>query len=555
MTTELWNGRVGRRGFLRGAALGGVGLATAAVIGCGDDDDEPAATATTAPGATAAPSTSTPEVVKTITVTQGRANKPPSMDPNTTALAPAEFFAVFDPLTRLDEGPDGTSPGPALAESWELDADKRWVFKLREAEWSDGQPFTAEDVKFSFEYFANADNKSSLISRVNTIEQTEVMDPRTVRITNKSGIDPIMPRRGALPFILPKHIFEDASKDAKTFMAATPVGTGSYQVTNFVSDASVTFEASPNSWRGNKGVIGGTTRWIAESTTLLAALETGDLDIVQGIPSSENARVRGFKNITLQAANPLGAQHWDHANRLSEGHPANDKRVRQALTLAIDSPTIAEVIYSGLAEVAPGQITHKATFGFDPSLQATKFDPDGARQLLKDAGFANGFDFQIDSQMVGDTKPMVEATAGMWDDIGLKTSIVPLEINIWRDRLYGRTTAPWPGTFNVGWVAYLYDASFLYDWYNGGTAYRMWDVDDPTQKEFDGHYKAALAEPDDEKRLGLFQNIAKLFSFDGASPVTQTVYVNSEDAWRSDKITNHFPGKFPEMRFDEIVSA
>ena len=547
MESTLLTASIGRRALLRGVALGGVGLATAAVIGCDDDDDDDDS-ASTAPSAPSAPE-------KTISLTIARRNKPPSMDPNSTALAPAEYYAVYDPLTRLVETPGGTHPGPALAESWEIDPNRNWVFHLREAEWSDGEAFSAEDVKFSFEHYLNPDNQSRLISRVNTIESMKVLDDRTIQITNQGGVDPIMPRRAALAFILPKHIYDDSSINPTEFMASSPVGTGSYAVSGFTADSFVELAASPNSWRGNNGVVSGVSRWIEEATTQLAAFETGDLQWIQAVPSLEVERVRGFDGTVLGAPASLGAQHWDFANRRSEGGPTLDKRVRQALALAINAQQIADVVYQGLAEPAPGQITHKATFGFDPSLSPVGFDPDAARALLKDAGFEGGFDFQIDSRMDGDTKPMVEATSGFWQDIGLKTSIVPLEINVWRDRLYGREQKPWPGAFNVGWVAYLYDAGFLYDWYEGGGAYRLWDADDATQGKFDGFYSAALVEVDDEKRRGLYQDIAKLFSFDGEAPVAVTNYVNALNAWREDVISNHVPARFPELLFDELIPS
>ena len=131
------------------------------------------------------------------------------MDPNTTALAPTEYYAVYDPLTRLDI--TGTVIEPALAESWEA-AGSDWIFSLREAEWSDGTEFTADDVKFSFEYYANPDNASRLISRVNTQESVTVVDPRTVRI-RATGTDPIMPRRATLPLRPPEARLRGAGRN------------------------------------------------------------------------------------------------------------------------------------------------------------------------------------------------------------------------------------------------------------------------------------------------------------------------------------------------------
>ena len=555
MDSELLRARFGRRTLLRGAALGGVGLATAAVIGCGDDDDAPAAPAATAAAtAAAAPATATPEPVVMASVIQGRQNKSPSMDPNTTALAPAEYYAVYDPLTRLDT--TGAVVTPALAESWEP-AGRDWIFNLREAEWSDGMPFTAEDVKFSFEYYANPDNQSRLISRVNTQESVTVVDPQTIRI-RAAGTDPIMPRRAALPYILPKHVHEATGSQTafSEALAKNPVGTGSYVVTNIVQDQTIDFAASPSSWRGNKGFTEAKLNIIEETTTLVAALETRDIDFMSNVPATEVARVRGFAGIGTGGPSSLGAQHWDFNNRLAEAHPTNDVRVRRALINAIDAPLIIESVYRTLGSPALNQIPSTSVFGFSPEKTPVPYDPDMARQLLTDAGFPNGFSMQVDSRLAGDAKAEVEATTGFWQEIGLDTNINVLEINIWRDRLYGREQAPWPGAFNAGWVAYLYDASFLYDWYAGDGAYRLWDgPEDPTAKKFDEIYNAATVELDDEARAGLFQQINDLFSYEGSAPVGPTRYGLAVNGWYTDVISDYQPRSFPELNYDEITPA
>ena len=562
MGMEFLHSRVSRRALIRGGALGGVGLATAAVIGCGDDDDDAPAvqatpTATAAAGATVAPTaapTAAPTEAPSAAMVQGRQNKAPSMDPNTTALAPAEYYAVYDPLTRLDV--TGGVVTPALAESWEPQG-RDWIFNLREAEWSDGMPFTAADVKFSFEYYANPDNMSRLISRVNTQESVVAVDDRTVRI-RATGTDPIMPRRAALPYVLPKHVYE-ATGSQTTFseaLAKNPVGTASYVTTNIVQDQSIDFMASPSSWRGNKGFTQAKLNIIEEFTTLVAALETRELDFMSRVPATEVARVNTFSDITTGGPASLGAQHWDFNNRLAEQNPTNDVRVRRALINAIDAPLVIEAVYRSLGSPALNQIPSEPVFGFSPEKTPIPYDPDKSRQLLKDAGFPNGFRMQVDSRLAGDAKAEVEATTGFWNEIGLDTSINVLEINIWRDRLYGREQAAWPGAFNAGWVAYLYDASFLYDWYEGAGAYRLWDgPEDATAKRFDELYAAAIVELDEEARAGLYRQINDLFSYEGDAPVGPTRYGVSPNAWYTDVISDYVPRSFPEINYDEVTPA
>ena len=239
--------RIGRRSLLRGGVIGGVGLATAAVIGCGDDDDDepaaaapatpaatqaatqqaaapttPAATATADPTAVAATATpAPPPPAKTAHLNIASGGHSPNLDPDSTAATSFNFWAVFDTLTRLT--PDAEVI-PHMAKAWEYHAPSgAWVFTLQEAEWSDGTKFTAEDVKFSHDYYVDPANESRLISRVGTYEASHVVDDQTIAITTKGTGDPILPRRSTFVLFKPKHIFDDPSK-GRDFQAETPVG-------------------------------------------------------------------------------------------------------------------------------------------------------------------------------------------------------------------------------------------------------------------------------------------------------------------------------------------
>ena len=244
---------VSRRGFLRGTAVGSLGLAAAAVIGCGED--EAAAPASSGAKATVTPAKPVtppskpeekkaapaaapkPEVKKEITLNFGSNTVMPTMSPNSTAASNSEFHAVYDCMTRQRPvAGGGSSIDPGLATSWETPdgKGKKWVFKLRDAEWSDGTKFTAADVQFVHEYYKNPENKSRLISRVGTYESSKIIDDNTIEITCKDSGDPIFPKREAIVLQIPKHIYEDASINAEEFMGKSPVGTGAYVASDYV---------------------------------------------------------------------------------------------------------------------------------------------------------------------------------------------------------------------------------------------------------------------------------------------------------------------------------
>lgn len=551
MARELFGGRISRRSLIRGSALGGVGLATAAVIGCGDADDDapvvvPAATAapTTAAAATAAP-TATPTAApekKSEKITPAVVAPGNTLDPNTTAGSTNEFHGIYDTLARLD--PVTNSIIPALGESYEVDPSDpaRWIFNLREAEFSDGVKLTAEDVKFALEYYQDADNKSSLRSRVSTVDHVEVMDERTaVLVTAKA--DPIIPRRQHLVFILPKHIFEDPSK-GRDYQADKAVGSGAYFPASYTQGANILLEASASSWRGTKGIDIADMQVIKESTTRLSALETGDVDFATGLPIPELERIEGFDNVVL-GANP--STQWRGWSMEYFDPPTSDVRVRLALEHALDTPTVIEEIYFGRAVEQRSQPLTENTFGFNPDLQPYGYDPDKSRELLRDAGLPDGFKTTISSRVEGN--PVFEAhTLAAADDIseiGIDISIEHVETGVWRDGIYGRAKRT-PHIYHMPFSAFvLADASFAYSWLQKDAASKYYD-----NPKFESKFVEGLSTIDTEARRKLYQEATYELSLD---PVALwTVHAQAFHAWREDKFAVLHPAGQPGVFFDQI---
>ena len=546
MNRELFSGRISRRALIRGGALGGVGLATAAVIGCDDDDDA----ASTAPAAPAAPAASAPaasappvETVKTGKMTPVVVNPGNTLDPNTTAGSVQEFHAIYDTLVRLD--PETESIIPAFGTSWESDPNDptRWIFNLQEGEFYDGVKVTAEDVKFAIEYYANADNKSSLRSRVNTIDHVDVMDPRTAVIVTAKP-DPIIPRRQHLVFILPKHIFNDASK-GKEFQAEQAVGSGAYMPTSYTQGAQILMAASPSSWRGTRGLDDVDLKVIKESTTRLAALETGDIDFTTGLPIPELDRIDAFDNIVL-GINP--STQWTGWSMEYFDPPTKDVRVRLALQHALDTKTVIEELYFGRAVEQRSQPLTENTFGFNPNLQPYGYDPDKSRQLLKDAGLPDGFKTTITSRVEGN--PVFEshtlAAANDIGEIGIDIGIEHVETGVWRDGIYGRAKRT-PHIYHMPFSAFvLADASFAYSWLlkDAPSAY----YDNP---KFESKFLEGLSTIDTEARRKLYQEATAEMAAD--PPALWTVHAEAYHAWREDKFTNLFPAGQPALFFDQVV--
>ena len=503
--------RLTRRRLLASGALTGAGLAAAAVMGCGGDEEE---------GASAQPSAGEAPTLKhgALTYAVNSQGASATLSPNTSI---SSFATIYDSLTRIpDEGLEKLEPG--LATSWQLDKPTRWVFTLREASWSDGKPFTAEDVKYTFDYIADANNKSVMIGRVATVDSVEIIDKKTVAFNTK-GPDPLLHGRNSEIPILPKHILGDPSLGDQS-LATKPIGTASYVVVDYSRGASLKLKASPSSWRGTRGVDEANQLVIEDGQTRVAAFEAGDVAYINFVPLPDIERLRGLKNSIVRK--PESNLNDGYAMALFDP-PFKDVRVRMAVNQAVNLELTAKTVFFDLPKVLQGQVLTESTFGFNPNLKAYKFDPSESRRLLKEAGFGDGFSTKIQYRAYYlQSKPYVEAIADYLKDVGIKAEIEPMEINIWRDGYYGRTKRAglFGATFSGG-----YDASFAFQWHlsdNPGKWY--------ARKDFDDAYNAAVAEFDLEKRKRAWWRCTEIQNTD--PPMMFGVEQITAIAYRSDKI-------------------
>lgn len=431
----------------------------------------------------------------------------------------------------------------ALATSWEQDkADpKRWIFKLRDAKWSDGTPFTAKDVKFTYEYIMKPENKSSLISRVDTVAGVTVIDDHTAAVITKSA-DPLLPRRSFLVFMLPEHIFTNPSLGPQSF-ANKPVGTGSYIIDAYQQNSLIRLKKNPNSWRGTKGLDNVEMRIITEATTRMSAYEANQIDFMESVPRSEATRVKSLPNTATVTPAATGYYGWDmdYFNP-----PFNDKRVRIAMAHSLDYDTILKQIYFGYGEVMSGQMLTSGTFGFNPNIKPYTYDPAMSKRLLAEAGYPNGFSTQMEFLTGQDpeAKRFAEACASYFKDVGVNCTITPIDLNTWRDGLYARRPRS-PLYYNT-WSSFaVREASFALQWMateNPGKYYG--------NTQFNDLYHQALVELDENKRLQLYRQAVQIMHDDppglwvAASPAIA--------AYRTTKIANYEAMSGPTIYFDEI---
>lgn len=366
----------------------------------------------------------------------GLKTEPSSMDPQYHSLTPNTqiSWAMFDALVNADAE---LKTSPALAESWTVDG-KVWTFKLRpNVKFSDGSPFTAEDVVFSFDRVAKVPNSPSPFTLyAGMIAKVEAVDPMTVRITTKEEAPLLLPNLTQL-VILSKAAASGPAPEGKTTMELNNgnglVGTGPYKFVSWQRGSQLVLERNPNYWGKKPDWDKVIYRPMTNAAARVAALLAGDIDLIEDPPTDDLAQLKGNAKLAVSQTPSVRAVYisFDQFAEPSPGikgtekNPLKIKEVREALSLAISRDAIVERVMGGVAKPA-GQLLPYPMMGASKAhAEAPKADVEKARELLKKAGYPNGFEITLGSpsgRYVNDAK-VAQAVASMWSRIGVKTNV------------------------------------------------------------------------------------------------------------------------------------
>jgi peptide/nickel transport system substrate-binding protein len=326
------------------------------------------------------------------------------------------FSNFFDGLLQR-KGSDGTLV-PALAVKWEHPDLLTWRFYLREGvKFHNGNPFDAADVKFTFERLSDPE-VSEFTNTGKQIDSVTVVDDFTVDIKTKQPI-PWFANNMHQIFIMDKESTE--ARDAGDVMVK-PIGTGAYRFVEWVKGSYLKMEANPDYWEGPPPVGQIEIRPITESSTRFAALVSGQVDIVTGVPVELFDKV--LKNPKLEVVSRPARRSIFLGLGNKAGTPPADIRVRKAMYMAINEDEIIEKIMRGHASPA-AQIPDPPTIGYNPEIKRLPYDPDMAKKLLKEAGYENGFDITLtgpNDRYVQDAK-IAEAVARYLAKVGIRVKL------------------------------------------------------------------------------------------------------------------------------------
>ena len=359
-----------------------------------------------------------------------------SMDPHFFNLFPNNNMAehIFDKLVQMNAD---SQMIPGIAVSWKPLDDKTWEFKLRKGvKFHDGSELTAEDVAFSIDRVAQIPNSPGpFVAYTKAIVGKEIVDPTTIRLKTAFP-HPLMPNDLSTIYIVSKKVATGATTEDFNSGKAT-VGSGRYKFVKYANGDRVDLVRNDAYWGDKPGYEKVTFRIIKDGASRMAALLSGDVDAIEQPPTADLARLKKDPKFTLTSkiSHRVIYFNFDHMSRVSpfitakdgkplDKNPLLDLRVRRAISKAINRPAIADRVMEGQA-IPSGQLVSEKLFGHNPALKAEVYDVEGAKKLLAEAGYPDGFNITIhgpSGRYVNDEK-IVQAVAQMLARVGITAKV------------------------------------------------------------------------------------------------------------------------------------
>src|SRR5919197_1065895 len=313
-----------------------------------------------------------------------------------TYLDPAETTGIATPFVFLYALHDalikplpGNNMAPCLAESWTESPDGLvYEFKLREGlKFHNGDPFTAEDVKFSFLRYRGASARI-LHERVKSVD---VVDAHRIRFVLHGPWPDFLvfyasPATGAA-WVVPKKYIDKVGEDG---FARQPVGLGPYKFVRMVPGQELVLEANEQYWRKKPSIKRVVIKGVPDRTTRLAMLKTGEADIGYLMVGVEAATIKADPRLRLVHVIPSATWWLEYPEQWNPKSPWADRRVRLAASMAIEKQALNEAERMGYSRLTGSIIPSVMDFAL--RIEPYPYDPAKAKRLLAEAGYPNGFD-------------------------------------------------------------------------------------------------------------------------------------------------------------------
>ena len=396
-----------------------------------------------------------------------------TLDPHSQnhATTNAILMHAYEGLTRYSAT---YQVEPALATKWAFITPTQVRFDLRKGvKFHDGSPFTADDVVFSFNRIKQPQGTMQIY--VTGITDIKKVDDNTVDFI-LAGPNPIL-LRNIIDFRIMSRAWAEKNKTTnvqdykakeENFASRNVMGTGAYRILSWQPEQRILMARSEAWWDKPTGNITQVVYTpIKAESTRVAALLSGDVDLLTDIPTQDVARLRGDKALkvvegpevrTIFLAPDTASAELKYSS-VKGKNPFKDKRVRQALSMAIDREAIRRSTMSGLS-IPAGLMVAPGVNGYAKELDVpAKTDPAAARKLLADAGYPDGFEVRLNcpnNRYVNDEK-ICQAVTAMWAKIGVKAQLVTENMATYSQKFQNFDTS----IYMLGWGVATYDAQYM----------------------------------------------------------------------------------------------
>jgi peptide/nickel transport system substrate-binding protein len=396
-----------------------------------------------------------------------------TMDPHSQnhATTNAILMHAYEGLTRYGAT---YQVEPALATKWTYVSPTQVRFELRKGvKFHDGTPFTADDVVFSFGRIKQPQGTMQIY--VTGVNEVKKIDDFTVDLV-LAAPNPIL-LRNIIDFRIMSKAWaeknrttnvQDYKAKEENFASRNVMGTGAYKITGWTPEQRITMSLNTDWWDKHQGNVKEVIYTpIKSDPTRVAALLSGDVDMLTDIPTQDVARLRADSKLkivdgpevrTIFFAPDVGSPELKYSN-IKGKNPFADKRVRQALSMAIDREAIKRNIMRGLS-IPAGVMVAPGVNGNSPDIDiVTKPDPDAAKKLLAEAGYPDGFEVRMNcpnNRYVNDEE-ICQAVVAMWARLGVKAQLVAENMATFSQKFQNFDSS----LYMLGWGVATYDAQYM----------------------------------------------------------------------------------------------
>lgn len=380
----------------------------------------------------------------TLIVAQGADAK--VLDPHATNDQPSSRVAgqIYDSLVKQDINMNII---PGLAESWTQIDDTTTEFKLRNGvKFHNGEPLTADDVKFTLDRMKASPQVSHIIKAIDSIE---VVDDNTVRIKTDKPFGALLSH---LSHTAASILNREAVEKGGAAYGQNPVGTGPYKFVSWQAGDRITLQANPDYYLGKAPTEKVIFRSIVEGTNRTIGLETGEVDIAYDLEPVDKEMVKTLPTLDY-VEEPSLSMAYIGFNVNKEA--LKDKKVRQAISYGLNVQDIIDVAYQGSGAKANSPIGPKV-FGYNPDAKGYDYNPEKAKELLKEAGYEKGLKLKLWTNDNPTRRDIAVIAQDQLKQIGIDVTIETLE---WGAYLDG-TARGEHDMFILGWVSVTGDADY-----------------------------------------------------------------------------------------------